>query len=123
MGIAGHDKGLDSGFGIVMDGFRDIVRRSDQRRAGAAAHQPDPGPQIGAHHQPVAAPSMQRLHPPLPGGIARALRLLHERDGVIVDATDQAVGFGPGGLFGFAHDHVQTDAKAHAAPFARGGFA
>ena len=43
-----------------------LVRIADQRGACAAAHQPDPCPQVRAHLQLVATAAVQRRHALLP---------------------------------------------------------
>ncbi len=62
MRVAGADDRIDADRLVFADALGDLVRRADQRGAGAAAHQPDAGPQVGRDEQPVAAAAMQLGH-------------------------------------------------------------
>ena len=95
------------------------LRIADQRRAGAAAHQADAGPEVGADLQLVAAAAVQPAHALLADRIHAGEHGLRLGDARVVDMGDQPVGGGPGLGRGLAHDHVQADAEAQLAP-ARG---
>ena len=65
MRVAGADDGVDADRLVFAHALGDLLRRADQRRAGAAAHQADAGPQVGRDHQLVAPAAMQLGHAPL----------------------------------------------------------
>ena len=51
---------------VLGDPVGDLLVGADQRRAGAAADQPDAGPQVGRHLERVGAAVVQRDHPRWP---------------------------------------------------------
>ena len=65
MRVAGQDEGVDADRPVLLHPRRDFLGRADQRRSGAAAHQADAGPEVGADHELVAPAAMQRAHPAL----------------------------------------------------------
>ena len=87
---------------------------ADQRRAGAAAHQADAGPQVGADLELVAAGRRAARHAALADRIHRAQSLPAPRRWSRRRRADQLVGGAPGLVLGLAHDHVQADAEATA---------
>ena len=60
MRVAGQDEGVDADRPVLLHPRRHLLGRADQRRPGAAAHQADAGPQIGADHELVAPAAMER---------------------------------------------------------------
>ena len=58
---------------------------ADQRRARAAAHQADAGPQVRADLELVAPPAMQRRHALWPTESMRAKTLLRRGDRLVVE--------------------------------------
>ncbi len=85
---------------------------ADQRRSGAAAHQADAGPEIGADLQLVAAPAVQLHHASLADRIHAREDRLRAGDGLVADMLDQLIGGPPGFVIGLAHDDVQANAEA-----------
>src|SRR4051812_23308092 len=65
MRVAGEDERLDAKLGIFLHALRDRIRVAHQRRSGAAAHQPDSGPEIWADLQAVTTALVERGHAPL----------------------------------------------------------
>ena len=88
---------------------------ADQRRAGAAAHQADAGPEIGADLELVAPAAVQPAHALLADRIHAGEHGLRLGDARLVDMRDQPVGRGPGLGRGLADDDVQADAEAELA--------
>ena len=70
---------------IFPDPRRDRRRIADQRGAGAAAHQTDAGPEIGADLELVAAAAMQLRHALLADRIHPREDLLRRGDGFVGD--------------------------------------
>ena len=113
MGIAGGDHGLDPQRLIFAQSLRDRLGIADQRRARAAAHQADAGPQIGRDLELVAAAAaMQRDHALLADRIGFLSELsLRGGDRFVREIGDELVGDGPGFVFGLAHDQMHAQAE------------
>ena len=88
---------------------------ADQRGAGAAAHQADAGPEIGADLELVAPPAVQARHALLADRIECARRPLRRGDGVVVDAADQRSAPRQASASRLAHDDMEADAEAQRA--------
>src|SRR6202046_1254381 len=54
MRITREDEAIDAERHIFLHSFRDLVGVADERRPGAAAHEPDAGPKIGRDLQLVS---------------------------------------------------------------------
>ena len=106
---------------IFPDPRRDGLGIADQRRAGAAAHQADAGPEIGADLELVAAAAVQLRHALLADRIHPREDLLRRGDRLVGDVLDQLVGRLPGFRIGLAHDDVQADAERELSPARRSG--
>ena len=85
---------------------------ADQRRAGAAAHQADAGPEVGADLELVAPAAVQRGHALLADRVHAREDALRRGDRRVVEMADQPVGRRPGLRRGLADDDVQADAEA-----------
>ena len=58
--VAGEDEAVDAEPDVFRHALGDLVRVADQRRAGAAAHEADAGPEVGADLELVAPAAVQR---------------------------------------------------------------
>ena len=85
MRIAGQDEAIDAERHILLHALGDLVRIADQRRAGAAAHQSDAGPEVRADLELVAPPAMQARHALLADRVEARKGLLGRRDGLVVE--------------------------------------
>ena len=119
--VAGEDEVLDAEVDVLAHALRDLVRVADERRAGAAAHQADAGPQVRGDHEVVPAAAVQARHAALADGIEAREGFLGRGDLGVVELGDQVVGGAPGVLLPFAHDHVEADAEAQSPPAGRRG--
>ena len=122
--IAGENEGVEPELRVFLDARRDRLRIADQRGAGAAAHQADAGPQVGADLQVGAACASAARHaaPPCAAGPSESIRAKAACARTTVSSSsmaDQVVGGLPGSVVGLAHDHMQPDAEAHLAAVAR----
>ena len=116
--IAGEDERVDADRHVLLHARRHRLRVADQRGSGAAAHQPDARPQVGADLELVAPAAMQRRHAPLPDRIHAREDALRLGDRLVVEMADQPVGRRPCLFRRLAHDDVQPDAEAElAAPW------
>ncbi len=95
---------------VLRDAVGHLLVAADQRGAGPAPHQPDPGPQVGGHQQVRGVAAVQVEHPALALGLAAPQALLHAAYRLGVDALEQPPGHRPGLLRGVAGDDVQADA-------------
>ena len=62
MGEAREDQLVAAERPVLVDPLGDLLVAPDERGAGVAAHEPDAGPQVRRHLEPVAAPAVQRQH-------------------------------------------------------------
>src|SRR6202046_1919857 len=123
MRIAGENERIDAERGIFLDPRGDGRRIADQRRAGAAANEPDAGPQVWADLKFVAPAAVQRRHSFLADGIHAGENRLRLGDRVVVEIADQVVRGLPRFLIGFAHDDMEPDAETQRAADPRRGIA
>ena len=91
MRVAGEDELVDAERVVLADSLRDLVEASDQRRAGAAAKQPDACPQVGVDLEPLTASAVERDHAPLTDGRLGGERALGRGDRRLVGIGEQRV--------------------------------
>ena len=109
---------------VLLDPVGDLGVAADQRRTGAAAHQPDARPQVRVDLQVVAAAAVQREHPPLPLGLAARQPRLDLLDGPPGRCRRAAAAPRPTPVrAGVAGDDVQPDAEADRAALLGGELA
>src|SRR4051812_6475495 len=111
MRVARHDEGIDADVLILLDAGRDSLGVADQRRAGAATHETDTGPQIRGDLELVALAAMELRHALLADRIHPLKVLLRGRDGLVADMLDQLIGRTPSRVAGLADNHVEPDAE------------
>ena len=96
MRIARHDEGIDAERHVFLHARGHRRRIADQRGPGAAAHQADAGPEIGADLELVAAPAVELHHASLTDRIHARKDRLRAGDGFVADVVDKIVGGLPG---------------------------
>ena len=116
MRVAREDKALDTQFHIFQHSFGNCRRVADQRGTGAATDQANARPQIGADFEFIAPSPMQRLHPMLTNGLRTTELTLSRGNCLIIQMFDEVVGCCPCFTCCFAHNDMQSNAKAHRAP-------
>ena len=82
--IPREDEGIDAERDVFLHPCRHGLRVTDQRGAGSTAHQADPGPEIGADFELIAAPAMQLRYAALADRVHACEDLLRVGDGLIV---------------------------------------
>ena len=112
--VARQDEGVDAERDVFLHPRRHGLGIANQRRAGAATHQSDAGPQVGADLELVAAAAVQLGHPALTDRVHAGKNLLCIGDRLVAQVPDQVVGGFPGLGIGLAHDDMQPDSEAHA---------
>src|SRR5690349_5678711 len=81
MRISREDEALDPNLGIFPKASRHGLRIADERRAAAAAHEADAGPEVGTDLEPAAADAVvQPRHALLADRIETGEGLLRGRD-------------------------------------------
>src|SRR5436309_7191029 len=111
MRIARHDEGVDADILILLDAGRDGLGIADERRAGAAAHEADAGPQVRSDLQLVALAAMELRHALLADRVHPRKILLRARYGLVADMLDQLARGLPGRFIGLADNHMKPDAE------------
>src|SRR5260370_42033108 len=113
MRVSRKDESIDAKSGILFESRCDCFRISNQRGAGSAANQTDPGPEIRTNLQPITRPTMELDHQLLAFRIETSTRLLRRRDTFVINAAQDIVGIFPRTLISLGHDHMSPQPKAN----------
>src|SRR5258708_5733764 len=112
MRVSRKDESIDAKSGILFESRCDCFRISNQRGAGSAANQTDPGPEIRTNLQPITLTTMELDHPFLAFRIETSKRLLRRRDTFVRNVAQKIVGIFPRLLISVAHDDMYPQPKA-----------
>src|SRR6266404_3309520 len=112
MRVSRKDESIYAESGVLFQSCCDCFWISNQRRAGSATNQANPGPQIRTNLQPVALTAMELGHPLLAFGIKTRKRLLRGCNTFVRNVAQKFVSSPPRLLFGVAYNDVNSQAKA-----------
>src|SRR4051794_5320557 len=109
--VTGEDELVEAEALVFGDAVRDLFVGPDDRRADAAAHEPDAGPDVRGDGELLAIATVQLRHPSLTDRLRRGEVALRGLDRVGVHAVEELVGHGPGFLGSGPRDDVEADAE------------
>ena len=115
MRVARQDEGVDAERGVFADAFGHGVGVADERRTGAAAHEPHAGPEVGAHLELVAPAAVQGRHAALAFRVEARERVLGGCYRPVVELADERVGGVPRRAHRLPDDDVEADPEAQRA--------
>ena len=100
MRLPGQDEVVEAEVVVFGDPFGDLLVAADERSTGTAADETEPSPQVRAHHEVLAATSVQRGHALLSGGLGARELSLRDLDHVLGHRIEQAIRLRPRSLRG-----------------------
>src|ERR1700684_2827752 len=117
MGMARQNELIEPELVILGDALRHLLMAADEGGPGSGADQTDAGPQIRAHLEVAAVPTVQREHPLLPDRFALREQLLSSRHQSRIHGGPKSIGLPACLRLSLAGDHVETDSETELPAF------
>src|SRR5262245_59249486 len=118
MRIARKDEGIDAERCVFFYACNDCWRVADERSTGAASHEANARPKVGADFELVAPTTMERRHAALSNGVHACKDRLRFGNCLVVEMPDEVIGGLPGFDIGFTHDDMKADSERQLASHA-----
>src|ERR1700685_4484315 len=120
MGMARQNQLIEPELVIFGDALRHLLMAADEGGPGSGPDQTDAGPQIRAHLEVAAVPTVQREHPLLPDRFALREQLLSSRHQSRIHGSQKSIGLPPCLALSVAGDYVEADSETELSAFGLG---